>query len=100
MKTPRLTLTLATLTATLAMSAVGVAQAAQPGDLCRVAAGTGGGPVFSGTGVLLYVIPEGGYFRVEDYGPPVGAKPSYTGHGASQPTGNMWRWVIDQSSCV
>lgn len=92
----------AVLAATAALSLPGAAQAASPGDLCRVAGGTGGGPVFHiTTGNLLYIIPEGGYFRVEDYGPMMNPGiASYIGHGASQPTGKMARWVINQSSCT
>lgn len=99
MKFESIVTTATALAATAVFALPGAAQAAQPGDLCRVAGGTGGGPVFTPVGVLDYMIPEGGYFRIEAYGPSLNGTPSYTGHGTSRNTGNMWRWVINQASC-
>lgn len=83
--------------ATAAVALPSAAQAAQPGDLCRVVqVGFLPEVYLEAQGyTLLYKMPSNSSFRVVGYG----AYDTYYGHGNGQADGYMWRGYVVQSSC-
>ncbi|WP_320672561.1 hypothetical protein [Patulibacter defluvii] len=89
----------------IALGAVAGADAASPGQQCRVEYAypyvfDNPDSVVSWSSGFMYEMAYGQWFRVVAYGHESNGDPtSYYGHGAGRPDGYIGRWTIDQPSC-